>query len=252
MPPTALIEPALGFVIWCKPPKGLLETAPADRDVERTGHAIRGHAFHDLNDVRCGFEAVDKGKNFPVNFTVGVSQPDHRQGRCAAHAARKNRINEQTIRTKRQPARTIGLPATLPRGLHLAVKVVELEASVMRHGVDRQKLKDEQNGYDRSNDMTKVHPQKNYSPAIGTTFSGVSSFIGGSAARSKVALLSPFSAALRRPVRERPWPASAPLDLEQALASTRPKRSSRGATRAVHPVWWLAPRPAPLSPWKYS
>jgi len=24
------------------------------------------------------------------------------------------------------------------------------------------------------------------------------------------------------------------------------------ATRLVQPVWWLAPRPAPLSPWKYS
>src|SRR3989442_1163109 len=23
-------------------------------------------------------------------------------------------------------------------------------------------------------------------------------------------------------------------------------------TRLVHPVWWLAPRPAPFSPWKYS
>jgi hypothetical protein len=24
------------------------------------------------------------------------------------------------------------------------------------------------------------------------------------------------------------------------------------ATSPVHPVWWLAPIPAPLSPWKYS
>jgi len=24
------------------------------------------------------------------------------------------------------------------------------------------------------------------------------------------------------------------------------------ATRPVQPVWWAAPRPAPLSPWKYS
>ena len=24
------------------------------------------------------------------------------------------------------------------------------------------------------------------------------------------------------------------------------------ATSAVHPVWWLAPNPAPVSPWKYS
>jgi len=36
------------------------------------------------------------------------------------------------------------------------------------------------------------------------------------------------------------------------LASTRPNRSRRGATRPVQPVWWLAPSPAPLSPWKYS
>jgi len=36
------------------------------------------------------------------------------------------------------------------------------------------------------------------------------------------------------------------------LASTRPNISSRGAIRPVHPVWWLAPSPAPLSPWKYS
>ena len=38
----------------------------------------------------------------------------------------------------------------------------------------------------------------------------------------------------------------------KALASTRPKKSTRGAIRPVHPVWWLAPSPAPLSPWKYS
>ena len=38
----------------------------------------------------------------------------------------------------------------------------------------------------------------------------------------------------------------------RVLASTRPNKSSSGATRPVHPVWWLAPRPAPLSPWKYS
>ncbi len=35
-------------------------------------------------------------------------------------------------------------------------------------------------------------------------------------------------------------------------AVTRPKRSRRRATRPVQPVWWLAPMPAPLSPWKYS
>jgi hypothetical protein len=29
-------------------------------------------------------------------------------------------------------------------------------------------------------------------------------------------------------------------------------RSTRSAARAVQPVWWLAPSPAPVSPWKYS
>ena len=29
-------------------------------------------------------------------------------------------------------------------------------------------------------------------------------------------------------------------------------RSRRRAIKPVHPVWWLAPSPAPLSPWKYS
>ncbi len=33
---------------------------------------------------------------------------------------------------------------------------------------------------------------------------------------------------------------------------TRPKRSMSAAIVPVQPVWWLAPRPAPLSPWKYS
>jgi hypothetical protein len=37
-----------------------------------------------------------------------------------------------------------------------------------------------------------------------------------------------------------------------SAAVTRPKRSSSRATRPVQPVWWLAPMPAPLSPWKYS
>jgi hypothetical protein len=31
-----------------------------------------------------------------------------------------------------------------------------------------------------------------------------------------------------------------------------PNRCMRGATSPVQPVWWLAPIPAPLSPWKYS
>src|SRR6516225_4104969 len=33
------------------------------------------------------------------------------------------------------------------------------------------------------------------------------------------------------------------------------RRANKSSTRAivpVHPVWWLAPSPAPLSPWKYS
>src|SRR5215469_5507731 len=32
----------------------------------------------------------------------------------------------------------------------------------------------------------------------------------------------------------------------------RAKRSRLRAMIPVQPVWWLAPRPAPLSPWKYS
>ncbi len=30
------------------------------------------------------------------------------------------------------------------------------------------------------------------------------------------------------------------------------RRQMRSATSPVQPVWWVAPRPAPLSPWKYS
>jgi hypothetical protein len=43
-----------------------------------------------------------------------------------------------------------------------------------------------------------------------------------------------------------------PLGLQVVLWLMRPKKSSSGATSPVHPVWWLAPSPAPLSPWKYS
>ena len=32
----------------------------------------------------------------------------------------------------------------------------------------------------------------------------------------------------------------------------RPRRMIRSATSPVQPVWWEAPRPAPVSPWKYS
>ena len=31
-----------------------------------------------------------------------------------------------------------------------------------------------------------------------------------------------------------------------------PEEVQEGGDRPVHPVWWLAPSPAPLSPWKYS
>src|SRR6516164_2668771 len=34
--------------------------------------------------------------------------------------------------------------------------------------------------------------------------------------------------------------------------SRRANKSKLLAISPVHPVWWLAPRPAPLSPWKYS
>ena len=34
--------------------------------------------------------------------------------------------------------------------------------------------------------------------------------------------------------------------------SAPPWRRMRSATMPVQPVWWLAPSPAPLSPWKYS
>jgi hypothetical protein len=36
------------------------------------------------------------------------------------------------------------------------------------------------------------------------------------------------------------------------FGSRNPKSWISLATTPVHPVWWLAPRPAPLSPWKYS
>ena len=32
----------------------------------------------------------------------------------------------------------------------------------------------------------------------------------------------------------------------------RASRRTISATSAVHPVWWEAPRPSPVSPWKYS
>jgi hypothetical protein len=46
---------------------------------------------------------------------------------------------------------------------------------------------------------------------------------------------------------------AAPLPPSSArLASSRPKSWMVLATSPVQPVWWLAPSPAPLSPWKYS
>ena len=50
-------------------------------------------------------------------------------------------------------------------------------------------------------------------------------------------------------------PAPARRSSERPQVSTARRRavdSSSLATRAVQPVWWLAPRPAPVSPWKYS
>jgi hypothetical protein len=48
--------------------------------------------------------------------------------------------------------------------------------------------------------------------------------------------------------------ANAPLlpAARNCFSSIRPKTSISFATRPVQPVWWPAPRPAPLSPWKYS
>src|SRR3954453_5442 len=40
---------------------------------------------------------------------------------------------------------------------------------------------------------------------------------------------------------------AAPVSARSASSS-----GNRGATVPVQPVWWLAPMPAPLSPWKYS
>jgi hypothetical protein len=38
----------------------------------------------------------------------------------------------------------------------------------------------------------------------------------------------------------------------KASASSAPNSWISVAITPVHPVWWLAPMPAPLSPWKYS
>ena len=46
--------------------------------------------------------------------------------------------------------------------------------------------------------------------------------------------------------------AAALPDSSNVFASSEPKSWISVATSPVHPVWWLAPSPAPLSPWKYS
>ena len=49
-------------------------------------------------------------------------------------------------------------------------------------------------------------------------------------------------------------PGSGPMAIYAALRAScfAACCSSSLATRPVQPVWWLAPRPAPVSPWKYS
>jgi len=48
-------------------------------------------------------------------------------------------------------------------------------------------------------------------------------------------------------------PATAALPMARSASAFTPRNSSgSSATVPVQPVWWLAPMPAPLSPWKYS
>ena len=47
-------------------------------------------------------------------------------------------------------------------------------------------------------------------------------------------------------------PASARRPASRRLRAQRPASRNSSATVPVQPVWWLAPMPAPLSPWKYS
>jgi UDP-N-acetylmuramoylalanine-D-glutamate ligase len=49
------------------------------------------------------------------------------------------------------------------------------------------------------------------------------------------------------PARQPAMPVAAP-----GLESRAPPSMKSSATVPVQPVWWLAPIPAPLSPWKYS
>src|SRR5262249_19288790 len=53
--------------------------------------------------------------------------------------------------------------------------------------------------------------------------------------------------------RQAPAFSVAPESSSPRVGTGRPRaRKINSATSPVHPVWWLAPRPAPLSPWKYS
>ena len=38
----------------------------------------------------------------------------------------------------------------------------------------------------------------------------------------------------------------------QVFGLDTPEQVEEARDQPVHPVWWLAPSPAPLSPWKYS
>jgi hypothetical protein len=50
------------------------------------------------------------------------------------------------------------------------------------------------------------------------------------------------------PVRHTGTDATDELRVSRSFA----RSSMRRTARAVHPVWWLAPTPRPVSPWKYS
>ena len=61
----------------------------------------------------------------------------------------------------------------------------------------------------------------------------------------KTTLISLISGTLRPKVRVGPPP--------RPISETKsPRPMMRLATSPVHPVWCEAPRPAPVSPWKYS
>ena len=71
--------------------------------------------------------------------------------------------------------------------------------------------------------------------------------------------------ARRRPPSSKPYVLNFPATWSRVISaitflggrsaiseSRRANKSKLLAISPVHPVWWLAPRPAPLSPWKYS